>query len=436
MALDPTTLGTLGVLALVLMIVAGVPLAFAIGALGLIANSLLVGPRQTALQIWQVTFQSTTDFIMTSIPLFILMGQLVSVGGLGRDIYDSVYKWLGRMPGGLAVTSVVSCAAFGAVSGISSAGISAMAPVAIPQMQRYGYDNRLAAGSLASASTLAILIPPSLSFVVYGIWTDTSIGKLFIAGIVPGVLLALLFSAYIVAVCTLRPALGPVGPSFPWTERLRSLAPVLPVAGIFALMVGGLYRGWFTASEGAAVGCAAVALVLTAMRRLTWASVVQAMADTARTTVMIFAIVIAVQVFSRFLVLTDIPPHIVSLIADTGLPRWAVLAAIVSLYLVLGMFLDSIGMVLLTLPFVFPVIQHLGVDPVLFGVVLTVMVEVGLLTPPVGLNCYILKELVPSLSLAEIFRGVLPFVAICLLTVALFLAVPDLVLWLPNRAFR
>ena len=343
------------------------------------------------------------------------MGQLVSVGGLGRDVYDSVYKWLGRMPGGLAVTSVMSCAAFGAVSGISSAGLSAMAPVAIPQMQRYGYDSRLAAGSVASASTLALLIPPSLAFVVYGIWTDTSIGKLFIAGIAPGVLLALLFSTYIAVACTLRPSMGPAGPSFPWAERLRSLKPVFPVIGIFAVMVGGLYAGWFTASEGAAVGCAAVALVLAGMRRLKWALVTQAMVDTARMTVMIFAIIIAVQVFSRFLVLTEIRPQLVSLIADSGLPRWAVLAAIVGMYLVLGMFLDSIGMMLLTLPFVFPIIQHLGVDSVLFGVVLTMMIEVGLLTPPVGLNCYLLKELVPTLSLADIFRGTLPFIAICVL---------------------
>ena len=433
--MDPITSGTIGVLALVLLIFAGVPLAFAIAAVGLVGISVLVGPAQAALQLWQVTFQSTTDFIMTSIPLFILMGQLVSVGGLGRNIYDSVYKWLGRMPGGLAVTSVMSCAAFGAVSGISSAGLSAMAPVAIPQMQRYGYDSRLAAGSVASASTLALLIPPSLAFVVYGIWTDTSIGKLFIAGIVPGVLLALLFSTYIVVACTLRPSMGPAGPSFPWAERLRSLKPVFPVVAIFALMVGGLYGGWFTASEGAAVGCAAVALVLAGMRRLSWASVAQAMVDTARLTVMIFGIIIAVQVFSRFLVLTDIPPHLVSLIADSGLPRWAVLAAIVGMYLVLGMFLDSIGMMLLTLPFVFPVIQHLGVDPVLFGVVLTMMVEVGLLTPPVGLNCYLLKELVPTLSLADIFRGMWPFIVICVLTVALLLALPQLTLWLPNRVF-
>ena len=422
-------------LALVTLIIAGVPLAFGIGAVGIIANTILVGPSQTALQIWQVTFQSTTDFIMTSIPLFVLMGQLVSAGGLGRDLYECVYKWLGRVPGGLAVTSVVSCAAFGAVSGVSSAGISAMAPIAIPQMQRFGYDNRLAAGSLASASTLAIMIPPSLAFVIYGIWTETSIGKLFIAGIIPGVLMAALFSIYIMVVCTLRPELGPVGPRFPLKERLTSLIKVVPIMLVFGLMVGGLYVGWFTASEAAAVGCSAVVVVLVAMRRLSWADTAQALVDTARLSVMIFAIVIAVQVFSRFLVLTDIPPAIVTAISQSGLPTWATLGLIMLLYLVLGMFLDSIGMMLLTLPFIFPVIQHLGVDPVLFGVVLTIMVEIGLLTPPVGMNCYILNQLVPSVKIGEIFRGVMPFVVICLLCVVLFLAYPQMVLWLPNRVF-
>lgn len=434
--MDPGTVGVLGILALVALIVVGVPLAFAIAAVGIVANTVLTGASQAALQVWQVTFQSTTDFIMTSIPLYVLMGQLVAHGGLGRDIYECVHRWLGRMPGGLAVTSVVSCAAFGAVSGVSSAGISAMAPVAVPQMQRFGYQNRLAAGSLASASTLAILIPPSLSFVVYGIWTNTSIGQLFIAGVIPGILLAAAFSAYILIVCSLRPELGPRGPAYTWSERVRSLLPVLPVFVIFALLVGGLYAGWFTPTEGAGVGCSAVMLVLLLMRRLRWQAVAEAMAETARISIMIFAIVIAVQVFSRFLVLTDIPPRIVDAISQTGLPPWGVLTSIMLLYLVLGMFLDSIGMVLLTLPFVFPVVQHLGVDPVLFGVVLTVMVEVGLLTPPVGLNCYILNQLVPSVGLGEIFRGVAPFVVICLLGVWLFMAVPQLVLWLPQLLFK
>lgn len=431
--MTPFEVGLAAMVLMVALICVGVPLAFAIAAVAIFGNALLAGIGPTALQLYQATFQTTTEFVMTSIPLFILMGQLVASGGLGRDIYRCVYQWLGRMPGGLAVTTVVSCAAFGAVSGISSAGISAMAPIAIPEMKRYGYDGRLAAGSLASASTLAIMIPPSLSFVVYGIWTDTSIGQLFAAGVIPGIVMAAMFSAYIIVACIIQPQLGPAGPSFPWIERITSLGSLTPVLAIFFLLVGGLYSGWFTPSEGAAVGCVSVVVVLVVMRRLELQKVIEALKSTAALTVMIFTIVIAVQVFSRFLVLTDVPARLVGAIGSSGLDRYVVLTAVLLLYLFLGMILDSIGMVLLTLPFVFPVIQALQFDPVWFGVVLTVMVEVGLLTPPVGLNCYILNRLAPQIRLGDVFAGVVPFVVLCLLAVLVFTIWPNIVLWLPSR---
>lgn len=428
-------IGFIGVFSLVLLICSGVPLSFAIAAVGLAGGFLLLGLKQTAVQIYQVMFQTTTEFLWTSIPMFIFMGQLVSVGNLGKDIYECVYKWFGRIPGGLAVTNVISCAGFGAISGISSAGISAMAPIAMPQMKRYGYDNKLAAGSLAAASTLGILIPPSLGFVVYGIWTDTSIGKLFVAGIIPGCLLACLFTLYVTALCFWKPRFGPPGPSFPWGNRIISLANVIPVFVIFGFMIGGLYVGLFTPSEGAAVGCSSVAIVLLLMNRLRWQGVVSACKATAQTSVMIFSIVIATQVFSRFLVLTDVPERLVGAISSSGLPGWGVLGLIVLLYLFLGMILDSIGMTLLTLPFVFPIIQHLGVDPILFGVILVILTEVGLVTPPVGINCYVLNHLVPELKLSDIFIGVIPFIIICLLVVVFFMGYPEIVLWLPRRAF-
>ena len=433
--MDTGLIGFLGVAALIILICSGVPLAFAIAAVGLAGSSLLLGVPQTAVQIYQVMFQTLTEFLWTSIPLFIFMGQLVSVGNLGKDIYECVYKWFGRVPGGLAVTNVIACAGFGAITGISSAGISAMAPIAMPQMRRYGYDNKLAAGTLATASTLGILIPPSLGFVVYGLWTETSVGKLFIAGIIPGIILAVLFSLYIIVLCFWKPHYGPPGSSFALGDRMRALSKVISVFLIFALMIGGLYAGIFTPSEGAAVGCTAVALVLLLMHRLTWRGVVASCKATAQTSTMIFSVVIATLVFGRFLVLTDVPERLVNLISTSGLPAWGVLGLIVVLYLVLGMILDSIGMTLLTLPFIFPVIQHLGVDPILFGVILIILTEVGLLTPPVGMNCYILNHLVPELKLSEIFIGVIPFLFICLLVIAFFMAYPEIVLWLPDKAF-
>jgi C4-dicarboxylate transporter, DctM subunit len=433
--MTPLEIGLIALVGMIVLICVGVPLAFAIGAVAIIGNVLLVGLQPTSVQLYQSAFQTTTEFLMTSIPLFILMGQLVSAGGLGRDIYSCVYKWLGWVPGGLAVTTVSSCAALGAVTGISSAALGALAPIAIPEMKRYGYSSRLAAGSLASASTLAILIPPSLAFVIYGIWTETSIGRLFAAGVVPGLMLAAMFCVYIVTVCLINPKLGPTGPSFTWRERLTSTGALLPIFLIFIGMLAGLYAGWFTPSEGAAVGCSAVFVLLLVMGRLNPGNVAEALKSTAALSVMIFAIVIAVQLFSRFLVMTDVPERLVAAIGAAGLSRYVVLAAIILLYVFLGMILDSIGMVLLTLPFVFPIIKALGFDPVWFGIILTVMIEVGQLTPPVGLNCYILNRMTPEIPLGDIFAGVMPFVVICMVAVLLFTIFPQIVLWLPNLMF-
>ena len=433
--MTPFDIGLISLAVMIVLICMGVPLAFAIGAVAIIGNSIIVGVGPTALQLYQSAFQTMTEFLMTSIPLFILMGQLVSGGGLGRDIYSCVYKWLGWVPGGLAVTTVSSCAALGAVTGVSSAALGALAPIAIPEMKRYGYDNRLAAGSLASASTLAILIPPSLAFVIYGIWTETSIGRLFAAGLIPGLVLAAMFCVYIVIACTINPKLGPVGPSFSWRDRIVSTSALIPIIIIFGGMLTGLYAGWFTPSEGAACGCTAVAILLAAMGRLDRNNVVEALKSTAALSVMIFTIVIAVQLFSRFLVLTDVAPRLVATIGASGLSRYVILTIIIVLYLFLGMILDSIGMVLLTLPFVFPIIKTLGFDPVWFGIILTIMIEVGQLTPPVGLNCYILNKMAPELALSEIFAGIIPFCLICMLAVLLFTIFPQIVLWLPNLIF-
>ncbi len=427
--------GIFGVIVLVALICAGVPLAFGISLVGIVGIGLIVGVPQAAIQTFQVAFQTTTTFVLTSIPLFILMGHLVAVGGIGRDLYDCVQKWMGWLPGGLAVTTVVSCAGLGAMTGVSATGIGALGPFALPEMRRHGYDPRLSAGSLASASTLGILIPPSISFIVYGIWTDTSIGQLFVAGIVPGLVLTAVFCAYIVAISLYDPKRAPRGPAFPWGERVASLAKILPMLVIFSVMLAGLYLGWFTPTEGAAVGCSCVALVLLAMGRLTWAGIAEAAIMAGKISIMIFAVFTATQLFSRFLTLTDLAPALVKAVSDPGLDRYVVLTLILVVYLLLGMILDSIGMMLLTLPFVFPVIVKLGFDPVWFGVVLTVMIEVGLLTPPVGMNCYMLHQVAPFIGLGEVFRGVMPFVGLCLLCVLGFTIWPDIVLWLPRLAF-
>ncbi|MFN0302993.1 MAG: TRAP transporter large permease [Burkholderiales bacterium] len=433
--MDLLTIGWIGIVALVSMIMIGVPLAFAIGIVGILGNIAVANYAQTSLQLYQVTFHLTTEFVLTSVPLFIFMGQLVSSGGIGRDLYEVVHKWLGRLPGGLAVTSVVSCAAFGAVTGISAAAVATLGSIVMPEMKRYKYSDRLAAGSLASASTLAILIPPSLAMVVYGIWTSTSIGKLFIAGIIPGLFVTAVYSIYIIGACMANPTLGPRSEFFPLAERVRALVKLAPVIAIFLFLIGGLYLGWFTPTEGAASGSFAVMLLLALMKRLTWKAIADAARQTAQLSIMVFAILISVGLFSRFLVLTDVTGQMVQFINAFGLNKYVVFTMIVMLYVILGMFLDGLGMMLLTLPFVFPIVVALGFDPIWFGIIMTIMIEIGLLTPPVGLNCYILAQIAPHIALGEIFRGVVPFVFLTLGCVVAFTIWPEIVLWLPQQMF-
>lgn len=433
--MDLLTIGWIGIIALVTLIMIGVPLAFAIGIVAIVGNIAVANYAQTSLQLYQVTFHLTTEFVLTSVPLFIFMGQLVSSGGIGRDLYEVVHKWLGRLPGGLAVTSVVSCAAFGAVTGISAAAVATLGSIVMPEMKRYKYSDRLAAGSLASASTLAILIPPSLAMVVYGIWTSTSIGKLFIAGIIPGLFVTAVYSIYIIGACMANPSLGPRSEAFPLAERVRALVKLAPVIAVFLFLIGGLYLGWFTPTEGAASGAFAVMLLLALMKRLTRKAIADAARQTAQLSVMVFAILIAVGLFSRFLVLTDVTGQMVQFINAFGLDKYVVFTMIVVLYVILGMFLDGLGMMLLTLPFVFPIIQALGFDPIWFGIIMTIMIEIGLLTPPVGLNCYILAQIAPHIPLGEIFRGVVPFVILTLGCVVAFTIWPEIVLWLPQQMF-
>jgi len=434
--MEPFTLGILALAAVVVLIGLGVPLAFAIGAVAVIGNIAFFDIGRAGVQLYNATFSKSTEFIMASVPLFVFMGQLVSVGNIGRDLYECVYKWFGRVPGGLAVTGVMTSAGFGAVTGVSAAAVATVATLSMPEMKRYNYDMKLASGSIAVASTLAILIPPSLMMILFGLWTETSIGRLFVAGIIPALIMTALFCVYIVVRCKRNPQDGPAGPAFPLREKLASLVKLIPVTVIFLIVMGGIYTGLFTPSEAAGAGAFAVLVMLIAMRRLTWAAFVDSAVTTAKISMMIFAIFITVNLFTSFLVLTDVTPRFVNLIASAGLNRYLIMLLIVIMFLLLGMILDPIGMLLLALPFVFPLIVRLNFDPVWFGVICVILVEIALVTPPVGFNCFVLKQVAGGMvSLKDIFLGTLPFVILSLLAIALMVVFPDLVLWLPNLLF-
>lgn len=429
--MEPMLVGILALLAMLALTFVGVPVAFCLAAVGVAGNALLLGLPQAAMQVHLVTWELGANFLMISIPLFIFMGQLVYQTDIASDLYDFVHKWVGRLPGGLAITATITSALFGAVTGSSVAALAALGAMVMPQMKKFGYNLRLATGSLSSAGTLAIMIPPSIPMVIYGIWTETSIGQLFIAGILPGILLTLLFCCYIWLRCLWTPAYGPPGPAYTWRERLAALGKPLPTAAIFVLVLGGIWGGVFTPTEASAIGAAGVTVTAWLMRRLTWGILGKALAQTGTVSAMIFAILVGGVLMSRLLVQTDVTPAIIHGIAGLGLNRYLILLGFTGMYLLLGCVLDTFGMLILTLPLVFPIVKSLGFDPVWFGIYMTLMMEVAMLTPPIGLNVFVMARFAPDVPMAEIFRGVAPFTLLCLVAVLLLTLFPPLALWLP-----
>lgn len=430
--MDPFVLGIFCILLMIALTFLGVPIALTLLAVGAVGNFYLTGLAQTAMQIHLITWESGTNFLLIAVPLFIFMGQLVYHTEIAADLYDFVYKWFGRLPGGLAVTGVFTSAGFGAVTGSSVAAIATMGIMAMPEMKKYNYNLRLATGSLASAGTLAIMIPPSIPMVIYGVWTETSIGKLFIAGVIPGILLAAGFCGMIVLSCLLNTRLGPPGPSYSWAERLRALTKLLPTTLIFLIVLGGIYGGIFTPTEASAIGSVGVLIVALVMKRLDLKRLRDSLWQTGEISAMIYAILIGGVMFSRLLVQTDVTPALVNFIAALEVSRYTIIFLFSVMFLLLGAVLDTFGMLILTLPLVFPICRSLGFDPVWFGIYMTVMMEIAMLTPPIGLNVFVMQRVAPDVPLSEIFRGVLPFVIVCLILVFLITALPQLALWLPS----
>ena len=381
-------------------------------------------------------FGRVSSYTLSVLPLFLLMGQLATRAGLSRQLFDSARACVGHRRGGLAVSTIGGCAGFGAVCGSSIATGATMAAVALPEMRRYGYSGALATGTLAAGGTLGILFPPSIILVVYAVITEQSIGKLFLAALVPGIIATLGYCAAIGAYVRFSPAAGPAAPAMPFDERIRSLAKAWPVAAIFLTVIGGIYLGVFTPTEAAAVGAAAIALVALAARRLPWRAFSDSLLDTARATGMIFLILIGAETFNAFLALSQIPAAMTDALAESGLAPMAILIGILLVYLVLGCVMDSLAMILLTVPVFFPLVTGLDFGyteeeiAIWFGVMALIVVEIGLITPPIGLNVYAINSLARGVPLAESFRGTLPFLLSALVLLAIILAVPAVCLWL------
>ena len=428
-----TAIGLISVGVLLVLLAVGVPIAIAMAVVGVGGLWILEGASVAMAHVSLVSWTEGQSFVLVTIPLFVLMGQLVFHTGLASDLYATVHRWIGRVPGGIAITSVLACGAFGAVTGSSIATVATMGSIVMPEMRRYRYDTTLATGALAASGTLGILIPPSLIFIFYGVMTETSIGALFMAGVVPGILVATAFSLIIWVRCLLRPELGPPGPRVGWGERLRSLGGLVPILGIFALVIGGIYAGLFTPTEAAGVGCAGVLAVAGAMRKLTRKNVAKALEGSALVAAMIFAIIVGGYLMARLVAVTGLTELLVERMIDLGLGRIPFLLLLVLLYLVLGAFLDVFGMLVLTIPFIVPVLNQMGIDLIWFGVFAVMMTELALVTPPIGANVFVMRRVAPDVPMWDIFRGVFPFVLGVLAVLGLLTAFPELATWLPDR---
>jgi len=435
--MEPTALGAAGLLALPVLLACGMPIAFLLMGLGLAGLWALAGPEAALPVPARVLYETAAHYPFSLIPLFVFMGHLAGAGGVTRDLYTSFDIWLRRLPGGLALATLGACAGFAAICGSSVAAAAAMGSVALPEMRRFGYSPRLATGVVAAGGTLSFLIPPSLGFVVYGMLTEQSIGKLLVAGILPGGLLCAAYGAVVVCWSLLFPAHAPAQPHPSSAgEKLRALKGVWQSALLFALVMGGIYSGRINPTEAGGVGALALVTLLACRRRLTREAVTAALAEASRVTVMVLFLVAGATVFSTFLALSTIPSRLAAAIADLGLSAGGVLVVLTALYLLLGCFLDAVSMLVLTLPVVFPLIAGLGVSPIWFGVFCVLMMEAGLITPPVGLNVYTIAGLAAPVPAGEIFKGTLPFLAAVLLTAALLAAFPGLALVLPDLMGR
>ncbi len=425
--------GAAGLGVMFILLILGVPIAFAMAVVGAVGLWILEGAGPALAQATLIPWSEGRSFVFVTIPLFVLMGQLVYQTGLATDLYAGIRAWIGRVPGGLAIASVIACAAFGAVTGSSIATVATMGAIVMPEMRRYNYHPRLATGALAASGTLGILIPPSVIFIFYGVMTETSIGELFIAGIVPGVLTATMFSAIILIRCIITPSLGPRGPSATWSERWRATSGFVPILVLFAGIMGGLYVGAFSPTEGAAVGCTGVVAIAGLKRKVTLPVMGRALEETALISAMMFAIIVAGYLLARFLAITGTTESMVDVLVGMELGRVGFLVLLVLLYLVLGALLDVFGMLVLTIPFVMPVARELGIDPIWFGVFVVVMSEVALVTPPIGANVFVMRRAAPEVPMTEIFMGVLPFVLGEMVMIALLIAFPEIATWLPNQ---
>ncbi len=429
--------GIIGIVLLIAILFSGMPIGIVMGLVGFLGMAYVGGTNAAFTSMGSSPYTTASSYGLSVVPLFVLMGSFCFFSGLSRDLYNTAYKWLGHLPGGLAMATVGGCAGFAAVSGSSVATTATMGMVALPEMRRYKYNPMLATGCIAAGGSIGILIPPSIILVIYGILTEQSIGKLFLAGFIPGILEAVFYIITIYILCRMNPLLGPRGEKSNFKQRLASLKDTWGVLVLFLLVIGGIYMGIFTPTEAAGVGASGALLFALGMsvlgkRPFTWANFVDSLLDTGKTTAMVFVILIGANILGYFLAITRLPFALSDFVAGLAVERHIVFSIIILVYLFLGAIMSSMAMIVLTVPILFPVITALGFDPIWFGIIIVRVVEIGQITPPVGINVFIMQGIAKDIPMYDIFQGIVPFLIADIFHVALLIAVPEIVLFLPS----
>lgn len=434
--MNPMTIGIIGIGVLIILLFLRMPVGLVMALVGFLGFAYLTSVEGAFGILRSVPFVTAASYDLSVLPLFLLMGSFAFYSGMSEGLYRGAYKWLGGSPGGLAMATIVGCSGFAAVSGSTLATSATMGMIALPEMKKYRYDSALATGSVASGGSLGILIPPSSILIIYGVLTEQSIEKLFMAGVFPGLLLALLFILSIMARVMVNRKLGPAGEKARFSERLASLRDCWGVLALFIVIMGGLYMGLFTPTEAAGIGAFGAFLFALFRGRLTKENFIAALTETMRTTAMIFVIVIGAMIFGYFLAISRLPYGLATLVSSLQVSPYVILTGILIVYLMLGCIMDTLAMVILTVPIFYPVIVNLGFDPIWFGVIMVLVSEMGVITPPVGLNVYVIHGVAKDVPLFTIFRGILPFLCMMILCIILVILFPQIATFLPELMGR
>ena len=430
--MTPEMVGIIGIVLMVFLFLLRVPVAFSMAVVGLVGFMYLSGANSAFSLLAQDVYETLSSYPLSVIPMFILMGSFAFTSGIGQRLYAASYSWFGQYRGGLTIATVIACSGFAAICGSTAATAATMGKIALPEMKKYGYDDVLATGTVAAAGTLGILIPPSTVFIVYGILTEQSIGQLFIAGIIPGVILSIFFVAVVVFLCMRNPKLGPPALPTSWRAKVRSLSGIIEAIILFSLAVGGLLLGWFSPTQAGAIGATGAFLIGLFRGRFDMKLILQETKDGLRTACMVLFIITGATVFGHFLAMSNIPFALADWVEKLPLPPLAIMGVLVFIYFIGGFFMDSMALIVVTIPIFFPIVQRLGFDPIWFGVLVVLTGEMGVITPPVGVNVFVIKGIAPDVPLGTIFRGIFPFLgAIILLTVILFIF-PEIATFLPG----